>query len=66
MERSRDIQGMDGYQAVMLWHAHQWGEKGALEKLIRYNTADIVNLEPLMEIAYEKMIQLLSPVKLKA
>jgi uncharacterized protein YprB with RNaseH-like and TPR domain len=66
LERSQDIQGMDGYQAVILWRAHQWGEKGALEKLIRYNTADIVNLKPLMEIAYKKMIKLLLPVKQKA
>lgn len=66
LERSRDIQGMDGYQAVILWQAYQWGEKGALEKLIRYNTADIVNLKPLMEIAYKKMINLLLPVKLEA
>lgn len=46
---------MNGYEAVMLWKAYQWGERDALEKLIQYNTADIVNLEYLMEMGYREM-----------
>jgi len=54
---SRDlaIEGMDGYDAVRLWMAYQWGDRTALDLLIQYNTADIVNLKPLMEKGYEMM-----------
>ncbi|MBW1689964.1 MAG: ribonuclease H-like domain-containing protein [Deltaproteobacteria bacterium] len=53
--RSSDINGMDGFDAVLLWRAYQAGDKSALERLIQYNTADIVNLKPLMERGYEEM-----------
>ena len=53
--RDDEIDGMDGYEAVMLWKAYQWGDKAALDTLIRYNTADIVNLKPLMEMGYREM-----------
>jgi hypothetical protein len=49
------VRGMGGIDAVLLWHAYQWGDDSALERLIRYNTADIVNLKPLMEMAFEQM-----------
>lgn len=55
ISRESDIEGLNGFDAVLLWKAHQWGDREALKELIRYNTADIVNLEPLMEMAYEKM-----------
>jgi uncharacterized protein YprB with RNaseH-like and TPR domain len=53
--RGAEIEGMDGYEAVMLWKAYQWGDKAALDTLIEYNTADIVNLKPLMEMGYREM-----------
>ena len=53
--RNAEIDGMNGFEAVMLWKAYQWGDRDALETLIQYNTADIVNLEYLMEIGYRKM-----------
>ena len=53
--RNPEIDGMNGYEAVMLWKAYQWGDRDALEKLIQYNTADIVNLEHLMEMGYREM-----------
>ena len=49
------IDGMDGFEAVRLWRAYEWGDSSALDRLIQYNTADIVNLEPLMEMGYHKM-----------
>jgi len=55
ISREAGIDGLNGFDAVLLWKAHQWGDSKALDELIRYNTADIVNLEPLMEMAYEKM-----------
>lgn len=53
--RGKDIEGVDGFEAVRLWWKYQRGNEKALETLISYNSADIVNLAPLMELAYEKM-----------
>jgi uncharacterized protein len=53
--RGDEIEGVDGFEAVRLWQRYQWGDEKALSTLIKYNSADIVNLEPLMETAYEKM-----------
>ncbi len=55
LNRDPQIDGMDGYEAVSLWKAYQWGDSKALQTLIKYNTADIVNLKPLMEIGYNEM-----------
>lgn len=43
----RDTEGVDGLQAIRLWHAHRRGEAGALELLLRYNREDVENLEAL-------------------
>ena len=53
--RDPEIDGMDGYDAVRLWKAYEWGDRAALDRLIQYNRADIVNLEPLMEMGYHQM-----------
>ncbi|MBW1859407.1 MAG: ribonuclease H-like domain-containing protein [Deltaproteobacteria bacterium] len=55
ISRSTQIEGMSGYDAVHLWEAYQSGDEGSLESLIEYNTADIVNLKPLMERGYREM-----------
>lgn len=55
LTREEGIAGMDGFDAVRLWQEHLWGDPHALPTLIRYNTADIVNLEPLMERAFQEM-----------
>jgi uncharacterized protein YprB with RNaseH-like and TPR domain len=61
LSRASEIEGIDGYDAVLLWKAYEWGDEGALDRLILYNTADIVHLEPLMERGYQEMkAQLLS------
>jgi hypothetical protein len=53
--REPAVKGLDGYDAVLLWKSHEWGDPDALGRLIQYNTADIVNLKPLMEIGYREM-----------
>lgn len=53
--RGTEIEGVDGFEAVRLWRKYQRGDEKALKTLISYNSADIVNLVPLMELAYEKM-----------
>lgn len=61
--RDKEIDGMDGYDAVRLWQAYQWGDENALDILIRYNTADIVNLKSLMEKGYDMMKKRLIPFR---
>ncbi|MFH1351560.1 MAG: ribonuclease H-like domain-containing protein [Pseudomonadota bacterium] len=60
--RRPEIQGMNGYDAVMLWKAYQWGDQDSLDRLIMYNTADIVNLKPLMEMGYDQMKKRVLPM----
>ncbi|MDY6953673.1 MAG: ribonuclease H-like domain-containing protein, partial [Thermodesulfobacteriota bacterium] len=62
LARDGEIDGLSGYDAVMLWKAYQWGDQRALDRLIQYNTADIVHLKPLMEKGYEETkARLLAP-----
>ncbi len=51
--REGDIKGMNGYGAVLIWQAFlKRKEERLLDKLVRYNAADITNLKFLMEWAY--------------
>ncbi|MDR3556656.1 MAG: ribonuclease H-like domain-containing protein [Syntrophobacteraceae bacterium] len=47
-----DLDGVDGYFAVLLWHEYRKGNRKALETLLAYNMADVVNLENLMVQAF--------------
>jgi hypothetical protein len=55
VERSEEVRGMDGYEAVRLWKKFQRGHRKALKKLVDYNREDIENLEYLMDYAYRKL-----------
>lgn len=61
LAREDGIQGLNGWDAVLLWQAHCNGDGSALDRLVRYNTADIVNLRPLMEMAFQRMAALCLP-----
>jgi uncharacterized protein len=52
IQRPIDLQGMNGYDAVLLWNRYLEGDSQALDTLIRYNREDVVNLKTLMELAY--------------
>jgi uncharacterized protein YprB with RNaseH-like and TPR domain len=62
LSRAPEIQDLTGYDAVKLWKAYEYGDASALERLIQYNTADIVHLKPLMEAGYNEMKSRLLPV----
>jgi len=48
-----ELDGIDGYFAVLLWHDYRHNRNpAALETLLAYNAADVVNLETLMVLAY--------------
>ncbi len=54
--RDRDLEYMTGEEAVWLWHLWRKDRnENALDTLIRYNTADIVNLEPIAESVCERL-----------
>ncbi len=55
VSRDDEINGLGGYEAVLLWRRWINGDKEALDRLIQYNTADIINLKPLMELAYDRL-----------
>jgi hypothetical protein len=52
IERDDDLKGLDGWDAVRLWREYCAGNKESLDTLVRYNAADIENLEVLAEKAY--------------
>jgi len=55
IERQDDLKGLTGYDAVKLWQRYEKrGDDHALDTLIRYNAADVVNLKRLMEWAYKE------------
>ena len=51
-----ELEGVDGYFAVLLWREYKGGLDGALDTLLAYNIEDTINLEKLMVIAYEKKL----------
>lgn len=60
--RSPGLKEVDGFMAVRLWMAHRRGDPRALPALLRYNIEDVVNLQWLMETAYNLTIAQL-PIK---
>jgi uncharacterized protein YprB with RNaseH-like and TPR domain len=54
--RNNGISEVDGFEAVRLWR--KWktnGDKDALERLIEYNKADVVNLRVLADLVYQRL-----------
>ena len=49
LHRDPAIQGVDGSEAVRLWHRYRRGDRTALERLILYNLTDVANLVELAE-----------------
>ncbi|MEE9592005.1 MAG: ribonuclease H-like domain-containing protein, partial [Thermoplasmata archaeon] len=53
IRRSPATQGVRGWDAVYLWRRYQRGDEEALRVLLQYNGEDVINLRPLLEIAYD-------------
>lgn len=53
--RPSDLQGLDGYDAVLLWRMWRRGNTGALETLVRYNAEDVASLPALADIVYREL-----------
>jgi len=62
IHRPPEVDGLGGYEAVLLWDRHCRGDYHALSQLLTYNREDVVNLESLMEQAFQlAQTRLLSP-----
>lgn len=55
LSRAPELDGADGYLAVLLWGAHQAGHPNALETLLSYCLEDVVHLIPLLAHVYDRM-----------
>jgi uncharacterized protein len=55
------VEGIAGLDAVRLWQEYRRGNAEALERLVRYNRADTVNLEPLLGHAVRALSARLRP-----
>lgn len=58
LSRPDGVKGVDGYEAVLLWR--RWsdgGDEGALLRLVEYNLYDAIQLRPLLEIAYGRLVR---------
>lgn len=60
IRRPPELAGVDGFEAVRLWHRYVAGDENSLKKLVAYNRQDTENLRPLMELAYGKLKAALS------
>ena len=52
IRRADEVEGLSGYEAVLLWQAHLRGAEGALDTLVSYNREDTVNLHALASKIY--------------
>ena len=57
ISRSKDTEDLTGFDAVRLWKQYERGDMNALEKLVKYNREDIVNLKTIIELTYPKMVE---------
>ena len=55
------VEGIHGLDAVRLWEEYPGGRTDSLERLVRYNRADTVNLEPLLDFATRELRRRLLP-----
>jgi uncharacterized protein len=52
IQREAGVAGLNGWDAVRLWHEYRQGNGRSLARLLAYNEADVMNMERLMDIAY--------------
>ena len=55
LSRARELSGIQGADAVDLWHRWRQGDRDARETLIRYNEADVASLPVLADMAYSRL-----------
>jgi uncharacterized protein YprB with RNaseH-like and TPR domain len=61
IQREEAVEGLDGWDAVRLWHRWRGGDEAALDLLLRYNAADARNLAPMAELLFQQMVTRYGP-----
>ena len=61
ISRAEGIDGLSGYDAVLLWRKYVKGNQQALNTLLEYNTCDTKNLKYLMDESYKIMFEKIFP-----
>lgn len=57
INRSEELQEIDGLEATLLWHKYKEGSINALKKLIEYNAADINGMKIIFEKTTRSLIE---------
>ena len=57
ISRSEAMDGLSGYDAVLLWRKYAKGNHQALDTLVEYNKCDTKNLKYLMDESYKIMFK---------
>lgn len=57
LQRDEEVEHVDGFEAVRLWHRYRRGDRESLNRLVLYNLTDVLNLVELMEIAFQEKFQ---------
>jgi len=60
ISRDESVQDVNGFDATVLWSRYLRGDRAALQKLVTYNTEDVVHLKAIMEMAYDRLSKQLS------
>jgi len=60
IERPARLAGLDGRAAIWLWQRHLDGEPEATRLLAEYNLRDVVDLKPLAERGYNRLVERLA------
>ena len=55
IRRRPETEGLDGFDAVRLWHEHLRGSEEALDLLLTYNKEDVMNMEALLSYGCAEM-----------
>jgi len=53
--REAEIGDITGFEAVRLWHKYKAGDQASLDKLVKYNIADVENLKIMMDFAFNNL-----------
>jgi len=61
ISRPKDVQEINGREAAVLWSRFVKGDDQALEKLLLYNIYDVVNLQNILYLCYQKKIEEIKP-----
>ncbi len=57
LERPSNVEGLTGWDAVLLWNAWRAGDEAAGTRLLTYNEMDVKNLEPLAKQVFDELKQ---------